>query len=70
MSRISGKKLTRAQRKILANNGIKDASDWLYVKQETIDSSGAKSAALNRSKIIIMVIQNVVTGEIKRFEMP
>lgn len=69
MSRINGKKITRAQRSILQANGIDDASDWLYIKQETIDNSGSKSAGLHREKTIIMVIQNVVTGEIKRFQI-
>lgn len=65
----NGKTLTRAQRKVMNNNGIADTTDWLYIKQETLDSCGAKSAALNRDKTIVMVVQNSKTGEIKRFQI-
>lgn len=65
----NGKTLTRAQRKVLNRNGIADCTDWLYIKQETVDECGAKSAGLNRAKTIVMVVQNVKTGEIKRFNL-
>ena len=64
-----GKRLTRAQRNILINNGVEDIDNWLYVKQETVDANGHKSAALNRGKTVIMVVENVKTGETKRFEI-
>lgn len=65
----NGKTLTRAQRKVMNDNGIAYTADWLYIKQETVDASGAKSAALNRDKVIVMVVQNSKTGEIKRFQI-
>ena len=65
----NGKRLTRTQRNILLNNGIDDVSDWVYIKQETVDSAGHKSAALNRGKTTFMIVSNVVTGETRRFEI-
>ena len=64
-----GKKLTRTQRNILSNNGIKDLENWLYIKQETVDADGNKSAALNRNKTVIMIVENINTGEQRRFEI-
>lgn len=64
-----GKKLSYTQREIMKRNGIKDCSDWLYVKQETTNEDGTKNLSLKSNKISLMVVRNVVTGEEKKIPM-
>ncbi len=63
-----GKKLTREQRHVLERNGIKDTSDWLYVKEETTSDEG-KSLSKYSAKTRRLVIRNINTGEERRVDV-
>lgn len=54
----SGKKLTRAQRQIMNQNGIKDCTDWLYIKMKQTDDGA------------YLVVQNRITEEVKEILVP
>ena len=69
-TKIRGKKLTSAQRKLLiASDQNINAEEWLYVGQDTIDINGHKRSSKNDEKTIYMVFQNRITGEIKKCEI-
>lgn len=56
------KKLTYQQRKVLSKNGIPDASEWRYVKEESVADDGgnlSKNGTQNR----YIIIRNINTGE-------
>ena len=67
--KIKGKKLSYNQRTFLHDNGINDSENWLFVTTEVIDQSGYKRLSKNDPKVTNMIIQNKVTGEIKKIQM-
>lgn len=61
MGKMIGKPLTRNHRKLLESNGVKDTTDWRYVKQETVTADGRITKT--GQKTIYLVFQNTATGE-------
>ena len=64
MSRAIGKPLTHNQRKLLESSGVKDTTDWRYLKQETVSEDG--HITKSGPKTIYLVFQNNVTGDTRR----
>ena len=57
-----GKKLTYKQREIMAANGIKDCTDWRYIKQIQKED-GSDHLTPTGVKSTYMVVENITTGE-------
>lgn len=66
MSRIKKQKMTHNQILVLTKQGgIKDISDWTYVKTVALSEDGKKRAGKNSNNITKMIFANVVTNEMK-----
>jgi len=69
-NKIRGKKMTVAQMKIVNKYDKSiDVNEWLFLKEEHVDSNGNKNASKNSSVDKYLNIINKNTGEIKRILM-
>lgn len=65
----NGKKLSWKQREIMRKNGIKDCTDWVYIKQIMLNENGGRNLSTKGTKTVYMIVVNRVTGEQKKLLM-
>lgn len=66
MSRIKKQKMTHNQILVLTKQGgVKDISNWTYVKTVALSEDGKNRAGKNSNNITKMIFANVVTNEMK-----